>query len=718
MGTWKILPMSNQSALLEPIPSEMRRIRNIGIMAHIDAGKTTTTERFLYYTGRIHRIGEVDEGTATMDWMDQERERGITITSAATSFFWRDFRMNLIDTPGHVDFTAEVERALRVLDGAICIFDGVAGVEPQSETVWHQADHYEVPRIAFINKMDRVGADFENTLQMMRDRLHCEPLPIQIPLGIEDEFEGVVDLLSMKVYRWNRESKPIEENQESGYSVEEISSAGDHYEEKALLFRERLLEILADHDEGVAARYLEGEVIDPEQIRRVVRLGTLSGMWVPVFCGSALRNIGIQPLLDGIIHYLPSPTDIPYVEGVHPQSETQETRKTLEKEPFSALIFKISADPYVGKLAYTRIYSGVLKGGSTLYNVTRQKKERISRIFQMHANRRIEMKEVKAGEICVLVGLKNAMTGDTLAEESQPILLEPPTFPEPVLSIAVEPRTKADEVAFVETLQKLSDEDPTFQYKIDDETGQTLLLGMGELHLQVFVERMRREFSVDTLVGEPHVAYKETLQKKVRGEGRFVKQTGGKGHFGEVVIELEPLLRGGGFHFEDATSGGVIPREFISAVEKGITEALSTGGNNGFPLIDIKATLVDGGFHVEDSSDIAFKVAASMALKNAVSSGGTSLLEPVMQLDVSTPGEYLGEVMGNLTSRRAQVSGLSERKGVRVIAALVPLAEMFGYATQLRSLSQGRAHYTMEFNKYELVPEEIAGELLKKWRGF
>jgi elongation factor G len=653
-----------------------------------------------------------------MDGMDQERERGITITSAATSFFWRDFRMNLIDTPGHVDFTAEVERALRVLDGAICIFDGVAGVEPQSETVWHQADHYEVPRIAFINKMDRVGADFENTLQMMRDRLHCEPLPIQIPLGIEDEFEGVVDLLSMKVYRWNRESKPIEENQESGYSVEEISSAGDHYEEKALLFRERLLEILADHDEGVAARYLEGEVIDPEQIRRVVRLGTLGGMWVPVFCGSALRNIGIQPLLDGIIHYLPSPTDIPYVEGVHPQSETQETRKTLEKEPFSALIFKISADPYVGKLAYTRIYSGVLKGGSTLYNVTRQKKERISRIFQMHANRRIEMKEVKAGEICVLVGLKNAMTGDTLAEESQPILLEPPTFPEPVLSIAVEPRTKADEVAFVETLQKLSDEDPTFQYKIDDETGQTLLLGMGELHLQVFVERMRREFSVDTLVGEPHVAYKETLQKKVRGEGRFVKQTGGKGHFGEVVIELEPLLRGGGFHFEDATSGGVIPREFISAVEKGITEALSTGGNNGFPLIDIKATLVDGGFHVEDSSDIAFKVAASMALKNAVSSGGTSLLEPVMQLDVSTPGEYLGEVMGNLTSRRAQVSGLSERKGVRVIAALVPLAEMFGYATQLRSLSQGRAHYTMEFNKYELVPEEIAGELLKKWRGF
>jgi elongation factor G len=717
METWIISPMSNQSALLDPIPSEMKRIRN-GIMAHIDAGKTTTTERFLYYAGRIHRIGEVDEGTATMDWMDQERERGITITSAATTFFWRDFRMNLIDTPGHVDFTAEVERALRVLDGAICIFDGVAGVEPQSETVWHQADHYKVPRIAFINKMDRVGADFENTLQMMRDRLHCEPLPVQIPLGSEDEFEGVVDLLSMKVYRWNRDSKPIEENQEPGYSVEEISSAGGHYEEKALQFRERLLEILADHDEEVATGYLEGEVIDPEQIKRVVRQGTLSGMWVPVFCGSSLRNIGIQPLLDGIIHYLPSPSDIPYVEGVHPQSETQETRKTLENEPFSALIFKISADPYVGKLAYTRIYSGSLKRGSTLYNVTRQKRERITRIFQMHANRRIEKREVKAGEICVLVGLKNAMTGDTLAEESHPILLEPPMFPEPVLSIAVEPRTKADEVAFVETLQKLSDEDPTFQYKTDDETGQTLLLGMGELHLQVFVERMRREFNVDTLVGEPHVAYKETLQKKVRGEGRFVKQTGGKGLFGEVVIELEPLLRGGGFHFEDATSGGVIPREFITAVGKGITEALSTGGNNGFPLVDIKATLVDGGFHVEDSSDIAFKVAASMALKDAVSKGGTFLLEPVMRLDVSTPGEYLGEVMGNLTGRRAQVSGLSERKGVHVILALAPLAEMFGYATQLRSLSQGRAHYTMEFSKYELVPEEIAGELLKKWRGF
>ena len=716
MEEWNNLIVTDKTSVLDPPPSGMERIRNIGIMAHIDAGKTTTTERFLYYTGRIHRIGAVDEGTATMDWMDQEKERGITITSAATTFFWKNYRINLIDTPGHVDFTAEVERSLRVLDGAICIFDGVGGVEPQSETVWHQADHYQIPRIAFVNKMDRIGADFENTLRMMIDRLHCQPLPLQIPIGVEDGFQGVVDILLMKSLRWGQQiqSDPFDKSADV-FVVEEIPKI---YEEKAGIYRERLIEALADLDEEIATSYLEGDAVDPESLRRVLRQGTLQGRWIPVLCGSALRNIGMQPLLDGVIQYLPSPLDIPYIEGIIPQTGERERRKLLEEEPFAALTFKVTKDPYVGKMAYTRVYSGVIKEGSSVYNVTRGRRNRVSRIFQMHANRRIQMKEARAGEICVLAGLREIVTGDTLADEDHPILLEPPKFPEPVLSIAVEPRTKADQLTLMDSLHTLAEEDPTFQVKVDDETGQTLLSGMGELHLEVLVERLRREFKVKCQVGVPSVAYKEALLKKVKEEARFVKQTGGRGQFGEVVIELEPLERGGGFRFEDATSGGVIPKIFISAVEKGILEALETSGNFGFPLVDLKATLLGGKFHEVDSSELAFKVAASMALKNGVRKSGSSLLEPLMRLDVVVPEEYLGEVMGDLTRRRAKVTGIQKRKGVQVISANAPLVEMFGYATRLRSLTQGRAHYTMEFSRYEVVPEVLADELLKKWRGF
>ena len=680
------------------------RVRNIGIMAHIDAGKTTTTERILYYTGRTYKVGEVHEGTAVMDWMPQEQERGITITSAATTCFWRDFRINIIDTPGHVDFTMEVERSLRVLDGAIAVFDSVAGVEPQSETVWRQADRYGVPRIAFMNKMDRTGADFFGSVQSMVDRLGAKPVPVHLPIGQEEHFRGVVDLVEMRGLVWN---DPL------GATVEEIEIPAE-LQEQAQEYHHQLIDAVADHDDELTETYLVDEnAVTPEMLRRAIRKATLDISITPILCGSAFKNKGIQALLDAVVDYLPSPLDVPPVHGIDPRTEHELSRRPAPDEPFSALAFKVMSDPYVGKLTYIRVYSGQAKSGDRVLNTTTGKTERVGRILQMHANHREELSEIGAGEIAAVVGLKQTGTGDTLAVDTAPIRLESMQFPDPVISVAIEPKTKGDQDKLQTALQRLTEEDPTFQVRTDDETGQTLISGMGELHLEIIVDRLTREFSVDANVGRPQVAYRETIGKAVeKVEGRFVRQTGGRGQYGHVVINMEPTEPGEGYEFIDRIVGGKIPREYIPATDLGIQEAMESGVLAGFPVVDIRVLLVDGSYHDVDSSEMAFKVAGSMAFKNAMQRAKPKLLEPVMSVEVVTPEEYLGDVMGDLNARRGRVEGLEPRGNAQAIRARVPLAAMFGYATDLRSTTQGRATFTMQFDRYEEVPQSIAGEIV------
>ena len=685
-------------------PAALERVRNIGIMAHIDAGKTTTTERILYYTGRTHKMGEVHEGAATMDWMAQEQERGITITSAATTAFWRDFRVNIIDTPGHVDFTVEVERSLRVLDGAIAVFDGVAGVEPQSETVWRQADRYKVPRIAFINKMDRVGADFFASVQSMVDRLGARAVPLQLPIGQEENFRGVVDLVEMRSLSWNDD---LGTNMEIGEIPPELA-------EQASEYHHQLIDAVADHDEELTETYLEDEaLVTPEMLRRAIRAATLDITVTPVLLGSAFKNKGVQPLLDAVIDYLPSPLDVPPVHGLDPRTEHELSRRPALDEPFSALAFKVMSDPYVGKLTYIRVYSGQVKSGERVLNTTSGRTERMGRILQMHANHREEREDIGAGEIAAIVGLKQTTTGETLAIDTAPIVLESMTFPDPVISVAVEPKTKGDQDKLATALQRLADEDPTFRVRTDDETGQTLIAGMGELHLEIIVDRLMREFTVDANVGRPQVAYRETASKPVEKiEGRFVRQTGGRGQFGHAVINLEPSEPGEGYEFLDKIVGGRIPREYIPAVDLGIQEAMESGILAGYPVVDIRVELVDGSYHEVDSSEMAFKVAGSIAFKEAMKRAKPKLLEPVMAVEVVTPEDYLGDVMGDLNARRGRIEHLEPRGNAQVIKARVPLAAMFGYATDLRSTTQGRATFTMQFERYEEVPQSIASELV------
>ncbi|WP_448575472.1 elongation factor G [Thermomicrobium sp.] len=694
---------------VQPQMTEARRVllqrtRNIGIIAHIDAGKTTTTERILFYTGKVHRPGEVHEGTATMDWMVQERERGITITAAATTCFWRDHRINIIDTPGHVDFTVEVERSLRVLDGGVVVFDGVQGVEPQSETVWRQADKYRVPRICFINKLDRVGANYVRAIEMIRERLRAQPVAIQWPIGLESEFRGIIDLIEFraKIY-----------HDDLGQHIED-SEVPPEYVEVAQEWRHKLLEQIVETDEELMLRYLEGEEPTPEELRRALRAATIRGQLYPVLCGSALKNKGVQLLLDAIVDYLPSPLDIPPVKGTHPVTGEEITREADDEAPFAALAFKIQSDPHVGRLTYVRVYSGRLHSSSYVYNSTKGERERISRLLRMHANHREEVEWIGAGDICAVIGLKKTFTGDTLCDPDHPILLEPIQFPEPVISVAVEPKTRADQDKLAIALQRLAEEDPTFQVRTDPESGQTIISGMGELHLEVIVDRMQREFKVAANIGRPQVAYKETITRPVRVEGRFVRQTGGRGQYGHVWLELEPLPRGSGFVFEDRIVGGVVPKEYIPAVEAGIREAMQSGGVSGYPVIDLKAVLVDGSYHEVDSSEMAFKIAASMALKEGVRRGNPVILEPIMRVEVVVPEEFTGDVIGDLNARRGRIEGMEMRAGAQVIRAMVPLATMFGYATDLRSMTQGRGTYTMEFDHYAPVPESIAQELMAK----
>jgi elongation factor G len=685
------------------------RVRNIGIMAHIDAGKTTTTERILYYTGRTHKMGEVHEGAAVMDWMAQEQERGITITSAATTAFWRDFRVNIIDTPGHVDFTVEVERSLRVLDGAIAVFDSVAGVEPQSETVWRQADRYRVPRIAFINKMDRVGADFFAAVQSMVDRLGAHPVPVQLPIGQEEHFRGVVDIVEMQAVVW-----------EDALGVEpKTTEIPEHLREQAEEYHHQLIDAVAEQDEELLETYLLDEAsVTPEMIRRALRKATLAITVTPVLLGSAFKNKGVQPLLDAVVDFLPSPLDVPPVHGIDPRTEHELSRRPSEDEPFSALAFKVMSDPYVGKLTYFRVYSGKVKAGERVVNVTTGKTERIGRLLQMHANHREEREEIGAGEIVAAVGLKATTTGDTLAVETAPIRLESMDFPEPVIAVAIEPKTKADQDKLAQGLTRLADEDPTFQVRSDEETGQTLISGMGELHLEIIVDRLMREFNVNANVGRPQVAYRETIGKRVEKiEARFVRQTGGRGQYGHAVINLEPAEPGAGYEFLDKIVGGRIPREYIPSVDLGIQQAMEAGILAGFPVVDVRAELVDGSYHDVDSSEMAFKVAGSMAFKNAMERAKPKLLEPVMAVEVVTPEDYLGDVMGDLNSRRGRVEGLEPRGNAQAVRARVPLAEMFGYATDLRSMTQGRATFTMQFDRYEDAPQSIAGEIVAAAQG-
>ena len=687
----------------------LEKTRNIGIMAHIDAGKTTTTERVLFYTGKVHRMGEVDDGTATMDWMEQEKERGITITAAATTCFWRDHRINIIDTPGHVDFTVEVERSLRVLDGSIAIFCAVGGVEPQSETVWRQADKYGVPRIAFVNKMDRVGADFENVVQMMKDRLGAKPVPIQIPLGSGEFFTGLVDLVKMKAVLYDDSSL--------GATWEEMDIPRD-LRQKAEKYRHDLVEAVSEYDDIVMGKYVEGKEPSEAEIKNALRLGTLRSAIVPVLCGAAFKNKGVQRLLDAVVDFLPSPLDVPDVEGIEPKREKVVRRKTSDDEPFSALAFKIVTDPYVGKLTYFRVYSGVARVGTYVLNPREDRKERISRILQMHANKREDREEVYCGDIAAAVGFRYTKTGDTLCDTKHPILLESMHFPEPVISVAIEPKTKADQDKLSESFSKLMDEDPTFRVRTDEETGQTIIAGMGELHLEIIVSRLLREFKVKANVGRPQVAYKETITKSVRAEGRFIRQTGGKGQYGHVVIQLEPAPRGSGFVFENMIIGGVIPKEFIPAISKGIKDAMNNGILAGYPLVDIKATLIDGSYHSVDSSEISFRVASAMALQDGLKKANPVLLEPMMKVEVVVPEEYLGDVLGDLNARRAQITGIHARKDAQIVASTVPLSEMFGYATDLRSKTQGRAVYTMQFSHYQEVSEVEANKIFQKVRGF
>jgi elongation factor G len=691
-----------------PRQTPLKQLRNIGIMAHIDAGKTTTTERILFYTGRVHRIGEVHDGAATMDWMEQEQERGITITSAATTCHWKrnevDFRINIIDTPGHVDFTAEVERSLRVLDGAVAVFCAVGGVEPQSETVWRQADRYNVPRIAFVNKMDRVGADFEHVVEMMRDRLGANAHAIQYPMGEGEMFTGIIDIVSMTALHY-------EDELGSKYVQQEIPS---DLRGKIEELRGRLIEAAVEHHDAYLEKYLGGEELTEDEVRDAVRRATIGGHLFPVFCGSAFKNKGVQALLDGVIDYLPSPLDVPAIQGHLPHhDETHDTREADDASPFSALAFKIMTDPYVGKLTFFRVYSGSLPAGSYVFNASKDKRERVGRILQMHANKREEREEVYAGDIAAAIGLKEVKTGDTLCDADHPIILEAMKFPEPVIAVAIEPKTKADQDKLSTGLSKLADEDPTFKVHTDPETNQTIIRGMGELHLEIIVDRLRREFGVEANVGRPQVAYRETIrQPAAKVEGKFVRQTGGRGQYGHVVINVAPAETGAGFVFEDKIVGGVIPREYIPAVEQGIREALDNGVLAGYPLIDIKVELIDGSYHDVDSNEMAFKIAGSMALKEGVRRAKPVLLEPIMDVEVVTPADYMGDIIGDLSSRRGKVGGMTERAGARVIGASVPLGEMFGYSTTLRSMSQGRAVYTMQFAHYDEVPKSKADEIM------
>jgi elongation factor G len=683
-------------------------VRNIGIMAHIDAGKTTTTERVLYYTGINYKLGEVHDGTATMDWMPQEQERGITITSAATTCFWRDHRINIIDTPGHVDFTAEVERSLRVLDGAVAVFCAVGGVEPQSETVWRQADRYRVPRVAFVNKMDRVGARFAGVIDQIRDKLKANPVPVQVPLGREESFAGVIDLVRLKAYRYLDESLGAE------YQEEEIP---EEYSAEVEENRERLLEAIAETSEELLDRYLSEGKLDEEQIVRGLRVGTLTGSLVPVLCGSAFRNKGVQPLLDAVVDYLPSPLDVPPIEGYRPDTNELDVRHADDAEPFAALVFKIMTDPFVGQLSFIRIYSGNVKTGSKVVNAATGKSERLGRLLKMHANKREEISEVYAGDICAAVGLRNAATGDTICDPARTIVLEAMQFPEPVISVAIEPRTAADEQKLGQALGKLTNEDPTFRVHTDEETGQTIISGMGELHLEIIVDRLMREFSIGANVGTPQVAYRETITDEGDGEGQFIRQTGGRGQYGHAKIRIAPLTDGTDFEFRDDTSGGAIPKEFIRPIEIGIREAMERGILAGYQLVGVSATLYDGSFHEVDSSELAFKVAGSMAFQDAARTANPVLLEPVMEVEVVTPEDYMGDVIGDLNRRRGRIISMEPRAGFQVVTVHVPLSEMFGYATDLRSATQGRATYTMQFDHYDEVPQPQADSIIARSRG-
>jgi elongation factor G len=682
------------------------KTRNIGIIAHIDAGKTTTTERILFYTGRIHRTGEVHEGAATMDWMVQERERGITITSAATTCEWNGHRINIIDTPGHVDFTVEVERSLRVLDGGVVVFDAVAGVEPQSETVWRQADKYNVPRFCFVNKMDRTGASFERTLEMIVDRLKARPVPVQLPIGTEANFKGVIDLLENKAHYYH---------DDLGQNIE-VTDIPVEYAEAAAEARRHVVELIAETDEEMTMRYLEDDEFTAEELRAALRVATLNSTLVPVICGSALKNKGVQLMLDAITDYLPSPLDVRPVTGTNPRTDEEEVRTVEPGQPFSGLVFKIQSDPHVGKLAYLRVYSGVLESGSYALNSTKGDRERIGRVLKMHANHREEVQSVGAGDICAIIGLKNSFTGDTMCDPAHPIVLESIVFPEPVISVSIEPKTRADQDKMGAALGRLAEEDPTFRVRTNEETGQTLIDGMGELHLEVIVDRMMREFRVDANVGRPQVAYKETITVPVRAEGRHIRQTGGAGQYGHCVVDFEPQEIGKGYEFVDKIVGGSIPREFIAPIDAGIREAMAGGGRAGFPIVDIKATLIDGSYHEVDSKEVAYKIAGSLALKDAVRRGKPVILEPIMEVEVTTPEEFMGDVIGDLNARRGQIEGMDMRAGAQIIRASVPLSQMFGYATVLRSATQGRATYSMQFHHYSPVPTSIADEMLAKAR--
>jgi elongation factor G len=682
---------------------DLEKTRNLGIMAHIDAGKTTTTERILYYTGVSYKMGEVDAGTAVMDWMEQEQERGITITSAATTCFWKDHRLNLIDTPGHVDFTIEVERSLRVLDGVIAVFCAVGGVEPQSEAVWRQADKYGIPRIGFINKMDRVGADFRRVVEMMHERLGAKPLPLQLPVGEEENFRGVIDLLRMKAIIHDEGTLGVD------FHEEEIPQ---HLAGIAKAYQANLFEVLSDVDDAFMEKYLAGEPISVPEVQALIRKGTLTARIVPVLCGSAFKNKGIQPLLDAVVNYLPSPLDVPPIRGIHPDTGEEEERSPANGSPLSAIAFKIMSDPYVGQLTFLRIYSGTLHSGSPIYNSSKRRRERIGRLLKMHANKREEIKIASSGEIVAAVGLKGTTTGDTLCEENHPLILEAMDFPDPVISMAIEPRVKADQEKMDQGLQKLSMEDPSFHRYTDAETGQCIISGMGELHLEVIVDRLMREFGVPVNVGKPMVAYRETITRAAQSEGKFIRQSGGKGQYGHVVLRVEPLAAGEKFQFVDAIRGGTIPREYIPAVEKGVREAVERGVLAGYPMVGIKVTLLDGSFHEVDSSELAFKIAGSMGFKEGARQAHPVLLEPIMALEVITPADFIGEVSGDLSSRRGKITRLEPQNGVQMIEANVPLAEMFGYATQLRSSTQGRATFTMQFSRYERVPTAIAEEVI------
>ncbi|MBI2689817.1 MAG: elongation factor G [Acidobacteria bacterium] len=686
----------------------LERMRNIGIMAHIDAGKTTTTERILYYTGRTYKIGEVHEGTATMDWMEQEQERGITITSAATSCEWRDIAINIIDTPGHVDFTAEVERSLRVLDGAVAVFDAVAGVQPQSETVWRQADKYGVPRICFINKMDRMGADFFHSVETIVDRLKAKPVPIQIPVGAEDKFAGVVNLVTMKARIWRDESL--------GAKYDDVDIPADLVEQ-AKEYRGHLVEAVSEFDDELMSKYLEGEELTEKEIMRGIRKATLAQQIFPVICGSSFKNKGVQDMLDAVVDYLPSPLDIPPVKGVNPETTEEVTRPAEDSAPFSGLVFKIMTDPFVGQLCFVRVYSGKLTTGLSAYNAGKRKSERIGRIVKMHANKREEIQEVLAGDICACVGLKTVQTGDTICDERHPVILESIDFPAPVIQLAIEPKSKADQEKLGVAIAKLVNEDPTLRVNTDQETGQTILAGMGELHLEIIVDRMKREFGVEANVGKPQVAYRETIRVKADGEGRHVRQSGGKGQYGHCKIRIEPLEEGKGFEFENKVVGGSIPKEYVPAIEKGIVERLEGGLIAGFPMSDLKVQVYEGTYHDVDSSEMAFKIAGSLAIQDAVKRAKPVLLEPIMSVEVVVPDEYMGPVNGDLISRRGRLEGMEMRGSTQVIKSMVPLSEMFGYATELRSRTQGRAAFTMHFGRYEEVPANLATEIISKAQG-